>query len=87
MKRADVRKLFGMVLQDTWLFSGSVEENLRYGNQSATLDDIKKATTSSNVNHIIEALPGAYHSMISEDSDNISAGEKHSRKNFIRDCA
>ncbi|MBO4813243.1 ABC transporter ATP-binding protein [Candidatus Saccharibacteria bacterium] len=76
MKRADVRKLFGMVLQDTWLFSGSVEENLRYGNQSATLDDIKRATTSSNVNHIIEALPGAYHSMISEDSDNISAGEK-----------
>ena len=76
MKRADVGKLFGMVLQDTWLFSGSVEENLRYGNQSATLDDIKRATTSSNVNHIIEALPGAYHSMISEDSDNISAGEK-----------
>ncbi len=76
MKRADVRKLFGMVLQDTWLFSGTVEENLRYGNQSASLEEIKKAAMASNVNHIIEALPGAYHSVISEDSDNISAGEK-----------
>ena len=76
MKRTDVRKLFGMVLQDTWLFSGTVEENLRYGNLHATLDDIKQATKASNVNHIIEALPKNYHSIISEDSDNISAGEK-----------
>ena len=76
MKRADVRKMFGMVLQDTWLFSGTVEENLRYGNQKASLDDIKRAAKVSNVNHIIEALPKAYHSEISEDSDNISAGEK-----------
>ncbi len=76
MKRADVRKLFGMVLQDTWLFSGTVEENLRYGNLHASLDDIKRAAKASNVNHIIEALPKAYHSEISEDSDNISAGEK-----------
>ncbi len=76
MKRSDVRQLFGMVLQDTWLFSGSVEENLRYGNLSATLDDIMKAAKASNVNHIIEALPKGYKSPISEDSDNISAGEK-----------
>ena len=76
MKRADVRRLFGMVLQDTWLFSGTVEENLRYGNLSATLDDIKRAAKAANVNHIIEALPKSYHSEISEDSDNISAGEK-----------
>ena len=76
MKRADVRKMFGMVLQDTWLFSGSVEDNLRYGNQAATLDDIERAAKASNVDHIIEALPKAYHSEISEDSDNISAGEK-----------
>lgn len=76
MKRADVRKMFGMVLQDTWLFSGTVEENLRYGNQGATLDDIKRAAKASNVNHIIEALPKSYQSEISEDSDNISAGEK-----------
>ena len=76
MRRADVRQLFGMVLQDTWLFSGTVEENLRYGRATATLDDIKKAAKASNVNHIIEALPKSYHSEISEDSDNISAGEK-----------
>ena len=76
MKRADVRKLFGMVLQDTWLFSGTVEENLRYSNQSADLENIKRAAKASNVNHIIEALPKGYKSEISEDSDNISAGEK-----------
>jgi len=76
MKRSDVRRMFGMVLQDTWLFSGTVEENLRYGCQSATLDDIKRAARASNVHHVIEALPRTYHSQISEDSDNISAGEK-----------
>lgn len=76
MTRADVRRQFGMVLQDTWLFSGTVEENLRYGNQSATLDDIRRAAKASNVDHIIEALPNGYKSEISEDSDNISAGEK-----------
>ena len=53
MKRSDVRKMFGMVLQDTWLFSGTVEENLRYGNQSASLEEIKRAAKMSNVNHII----------------------------------
>lgn len=76
MRRADVRRLFGMVLQDTWLFSGSVEENLRYGKLSASLDEIKRAARASNVDHIIEALPRGYHTLISEDSDNISAGEK-----------
>ncbi|MBO7657151.1 ABC transporter ATP-binding protein [Candidatus Saccharibacteria bacterium] len=76
MKRSDVRAMFGMVLQDTWLFSGTVEENLRYGRKDATLDEIKKAAKASNVEHIIEALPNGYKSEISEDSDNISAGEK-----------
>lgn len=76
MKRSDVRKLFGMVLQDTWLFSGTVEENLRYGKNNATFDEIVAAAKLSNVNHIIEALPKSYKTEISEDSDNISAGEK-----------
>jgi ATP-binding cassette subfamily B protein len=76
MKRSDVRRMFGMVLQDTWLFSGSVEENLRYGKKSATLDEIKTAAKASNVEHIIETLPHGYKTQISEDSDNISAGEK-----------
>ena len=76
MKRSDVRALFGMVLQDTWLFSGTVEENLRYGNQDATLEDIKNAAKASNVHHVIESLPKGYKTVISEDSDNVSAGEK-----------
>ncbi len=76
MRRSDVRAMFGMVLQDTWLFSGTVEENLRYGKRGATLEEIKRAADSSNVEHVIEALPKGYKTEISEDSDNISAGEK-----------
>ncbi len=76
MKRADVRKLFGMVLQDTWLFSGTIEENLRYGKTSATHEDIVRATKASSIHHFIESLSHGYNTMISEDSDNISAGEK-----------
>ena len=76
MRRSDVRAMFGMVLQDTWLFSGTVEENLRYGKKDASLEEIKKAAKASNVEHIIEALPNGYKSEISEDSDNVSAGEK-----------
>ncbi|MBQ8985073.1 ABC transporter ATP-binding protein [Candidatus Saccharibacteria bacterium] len=76
MKRSDVRAMFGMVLQDTWLFSGTVEENLRYGKKNATTEQIKSAAKASNVEHIIEALPKNYKSEISEDSDNVSAGEK-----------
>lgn len=76
MKREDVRQLFGMVLQDTWLFSGTVEENLRYGSLSASHEEIVKSAKVANVNHIIEALPKGYRTEISEDSDNISAGEK-----------
>ncbi len=76
MKRADVRKLFGMVLQDTWLFSGTIEENLKYGKTGATHDEIVRATEASNTHHFIESLSHGYRTMISEDSDNISAGEK-----------
>lgn len=76
MKRADVRKLFGMVLQDTWLFSGTIEENLKYGKTGATHEEIVRATEASNTHHFIESLSHGYHTMISEDSDNISAGEK-----------
>ena len=74
--RNKVRNTFGMVLQDTWLFSGTIEENLRYGNEKATLDDIKKVCKDIHIDHFIEALPDGYKTKISEDSDNISAGEK-----------
>jgi len=76
MKRADVRKLFGMVLQDTWLFSGTIEDNLKYGNTSASHEEIVRATEASNTHHFIESLSHGYRTVISEDSDNISAGEK-----------
>lgn len=76
MKRADVRQMFGMVLQDTWLFSGTIEENLRYGRPSATHDEIVAAAKACHVHHFIESLPKGYKTKISEDSDNISAGEK-----------
>lgn len=76
MKRSDVRKMFGMVLQDTWLFSGTIEENLRYGNLKATHEDVVRAAKASSVHHFIESLSHGYNTKISEDSDNISAGEK-----------
>ena len=76
MTRNSVRQLFGMVLQDTWLFSGTVAENLRYGNPRATNDDIIAAAKLAGVHHFIESLSNGYHTVIDEDSDNISAGEK-----------
>lgn len=76
MRRADVRKMFGMVLQDTWLFSGTIEDNLKYGNPHATHEEIVKAAKACRVHHFIESLPKGYKTEIAEDSDNISAGEK-----------
>ncbi len=76
MRRSDVRRLFGMVLQDTWLFSGTIEENLRYGRAGVSHEEIVKATKASSIHHFIESLPKGYKTEISEDSDNVSAGEK-----------
>ena len=76
MRRSDVRAMFGMVLQDTWLFSGTVEENLRYGRKDAKLSDIREVAKFCNIEHIVEALPHGFKTQISEDSDNVSAGEK-----------
>ena len=76
MKRSDVRRLFGMVLQDTWLFSGTIMDNLRYGNHRATEEEIVAAAKLAGVHHFIESLPKGYHTVIDEDSDNVSAGEK-----------
>ena len=76
MKRSDVRALFGMVLQDTWLFSGTIQDNLKYGRESANMSDIKTAARATGIDHLIESMKGGYSAKISEDSDNISAGEK-----------
>lgn len=76
MKRGEVRDLFGMVLQDTWLFSGTILENLRYGAEKISDDEVYRAAKITGVDHFIRSLPKGYKTEISEDSDNISAGEK-----------
>ena len=76
MKRADVRKEFAMVLQDTWLFHGTIRENLTYGKHNATDDEIRKIAQMTNVDHFIQSLPDGYDTILDEDAENISAGEK-----------
>ena len=74
--RGELRKLFGMVLQDTWLFGGTVEDNIKYGKEDATQDEIIEAAKAAHVHHFIKTLPQGYHSIINEESSNISAGQK-----------
>ena len=76
MKRSEVRSLFGMVLQDAWLFSGTILENLKYGSSNVTFEQVEAAAKMIGVDHFIKSLPDGYETKISEDSDNISAGEK-----------
>ena len=76
MKRRDVRQMFGMVLQDTWLFNGTVAENIAFGNRTATREEIIRAAAEAHVDHFIRTLPQGYDTVISDSVDNISAGEK-----------
>ncbi|MFA7244148.1 MAG: ABC transporter ATP-binding protein [Patescibacteria group bacterium] len=76
MKRADVRKTFGMVLQDTWLFNGSIRDNIAYGKLNAREEDIIEAAKAAHADHFIHALPEGYKAEINEEADNISQGEK-----------
>ena len=76
MKRGELRNMFGMVLQDTWLFSGSIYDNIRYGRLDARKDEIIRAAKLANVHHFIRTLPDGYHSVINEEANNISQGEK-----------
>jgi ATP-binding cassette subfamily B protein len=77
MKRSEVRKLFGMVLQDTWLFSGTILNNLKYGaGRNIPESEVKKAIKTVSIEHFIDSLPKGLMTEIDEDSDNISAGEK-----------
>jgi ATP-binding cassette subfamily B protein len=76
MKRSDVRRMFGMVLQDTWLFSGTIKENLVYGNLKASRYQAMEAAKAAHVDHFVKTLPKSYSTRIEEDSENISVGEK-----------
>ena len=74
--RGELRKMFGMVLQDTWLFGGTVKENIKYSKEDATDTEVVEAAKAAHVHHFIKTLPKGYNSMINEESTNISAGQK-----------
>ena len=75
-ERGELRKMFGMVLQDTWLFGGTVKENIKYSKEDATDAEVIEAAKAAHVHHFIKTLPNGYNSMINEESSNISAGQK-----------
>lgn len=74
--RSDLRSLFGMVLQDTWLFNGTIEENLKYGNLDATDEQIKSACKMAYVDHFVKTLEDGYNTILDEETSNISQGQK-----------
>ena len=74
--RGELRKMFGMVLQDTWLFGGTVKDNIKYSKEDATDDEVIEAAKAAHVHHYIKTLPNGYNSLINEESSNISAGQK-----------
>ncbi len=76
VKRESLRKQFGMVLQDTWLFSGSIRDNIAYGRPDATDEEIIAACKQAHVHHFIETLPQGYDTVLKEDASNISKGQK-----------
>ena len=75
-KRGDLRKVFGMVLQDTWLFGGTIKENIKYGKPDATDEDVIEAAKAAHVHHFIQTLPKGYDMVIDEEANNISQGQK-----------
>lgn len=74
--RGQLRKMFGMVLQDTWLFGGTVKDNIKYGKEDATDDEVIRAAKAAHVHHFIKTLPKGYNSILNEESSNVSAGQK-----------
>jgi len=75
-RRQDVCSLFGMVLQDTWLFSGTIAGNIRYSRADASDAEVEEAAKAAQVDHFVQSLPGAYQMVLNEESDNISVGQK-----------
>ncbi|HDO9659682.1 TPA: ABC transporter ATP-binding protein [Clostridioides difficile] len=76
LKRGELRTMFGMVLQDTWLFNGSIKENIAYSKLDATMDEIVRAAKSARVDHFIRTLPQGYDTILTEDASNLSQGQK-----------
>ncbi len=75
-KRSDLREMFGMVLQDTWLYNASIRDNIRYGKLDASEEEIQGAARAAYAHHFIETQPGGYDMEINEESNNISQGQK-----------
>jgi ATP-binding cassette subfamily B protein len=76
VSRDDVRRVFGMVLQDTWLFTGTIRDNIAYGKLGATSDEIVAAAQAAHADHFIRTLPNGYDTVLNDDASNISAGQK-----------
>ena len=74
--RGELRKMFGMVLQDTWLFNGTVKDNIKYGRENATDSEVVEAAKAAHVHHFIKTLPNGYNAVLNEESSNVSAGQK-----------
>lgn len=76
LTRDDLRRTFGMVLQDTWLFGGTIRENIAYGREDATEDEILRAAQAANVDHFVRTLPDGYDTVLDDEASNVSAGER-----------
>jgi ATP-binding cassette subfamily B multidrug efflux pump len=76
LRRRDVRARTGMVLQDPWLFAGTIRENIRYGRQDATDDEVLEAARATYVDRFVHSLPDGYDTQLDEEASNVSAGEK-----------
>lgn len=74
--RSDLRSLFGMVLQDTWLYNGTIMDNIRYGNLNATDEEVIKAAKAAHVDHFVHMLPDGYNMVLNEEASNVSQGQK-----------
>jgi ATP-binding cassette subfamily B protein len=74
--RGELRQMFGMVLQDTWLFNGTIMENIRYGKADATDEEVIAAAKAAHAHHFIQTLPGGYHMELNEEASNVSQGQK-----------
>jgi len=71
-----LRRQFGMVLQDTWLFNGAILDNIRYGREEASVEEVIAAAQAAHADHFIRSLPGGYQMVLNEETSNISAGQK-----------
>lgn len=76
IQRSQLRKMFGMVLQDTWLFNGTIADNIAYGKEGATMEDIVQAAKAAHADHFIRTLPDGYNTVLGEEATNISQGQK-----------